>query len=154
MVRLAHGLAAGAVALAVAGAWLAAADDGPVLAEVSPAPAASPPAAEAAGHAVPAEQLPSALALAAARLCADGCDAQPAPSSELATVTTVEPVAGVMPADPDAWSLSPEPLQITAAPLAVVRLFNLPPAPDEHDSAPADESDPYAPPAEPPAPQQ
>ena len=157
MVRLAHGLAAGAVALAVAGDWLAAADDEPVAAEVRVTAAASLPATAAATAAATidppasAAPAPSALALAAARLCVDGCDEQPPPSSEPGAVTRIDVAILPMPADLDAWALSPEPLQIASVPPAVMRLFNTPPAPDENDSTPADESDPYAPPVELPA---
>lgn len=154
MVRLAHGLAAGAVALAVAGAWLAAAGDEPVAAEARVTAAASLPAIAAAAtidHPASDAPAPSALALAAARLCADGCDEQPPPSSEPGVVTRIDATNLPMPADLDAWALSPEPLQIASVPPAVMRLFNTPPAPDEHDSTPGDEGDPYAPPSEPPA---
>lgn len=154
MVRLAYGFAAGAVVLAVAGAWLMAADEeaavveAPVTAGVSQRPmdVADRPA-------TPDPQPPSALAMAAARLCADGCDEQPAPSSEPSPVVAGDPLPLLQPADLDAWSLSPEPLIVAAAPTADQPLFNRPPAPDEHDATPADETDPYAPPAEQPTPE-
>ncbi|MFT3957453.1 MAG: hypothetical protein QM722_24645 [Piscinibacter sp.] len=148
--RFAHGFAAGAVALAVAGAWLMAADDEPVAAEAPLAAGVSSLPMQAVDRQSPAvvEPPPSALAVAAAQLCAGGCDAQPAPGSEPSPVRIGEAV--LQPVDLDAWSLSPEPLLVATAPVADARLFNTPPAPDEHDTTPADETDPYAPPSEQP----
>lgn len=150
MVKIVRHLLSGAVALAVAGAWLAAGDDEPVLAPAPVTTAMSSPAGVVVDGAASADPAPSALAAAAARLCADGCDEQPAPESAPDPVGSTEVVA--LPADLDAWSLAPEPLRLAAAaPSTAVRLFNTPPAPDEHDTTPADESDPYAPPAESPS---
>lgn len=155
MVRVARALAAAAAAVVGAGAWWAAAFEEPV-------DAAAPPEARVA--AVPARQaepiaparwdvLQSALGAAAAGVCAQGCDEIPAPAAptfQAGVVVSSEAVA--LPADLDVWALSPEPLLVATVPTAALRLFNTPPLPDEHDSTPADESDPYAPPVEQPAP--
>jgi len=100
-------------------------------------------AATAAGE----TSLQAAWAAAAARVCADGCDAPPA--AEPAQGAVVLAQAAALPADLDAWSLAPEPMAAVIAEQDAERpLFNTPPVPDEHDPTPADESDPYAPPAE------
>lgn len=147
-------ISTGALALAAASVcWWLAGDNG--VAVVSPASAeVSEPAVPLAAEAVGLSPLQAALRTAAAQVCADGCEApQAADPAAIDIVATTEPVA--LPPDLDAWSLAPEPLQVVDEQLAAARnaprLFNTPPAPDENDLAPADESDPYAPPADEPA---
>lgn len=151
-------IVAGALALAAAAAWWPADDDD----GVAVAPAAStaavptPGVPEASRSAAPADvtSLQAALIAAAARVCADGCEEPPAVEQAPSTVVLAQ--VAPLPADLDAWSLTPEPAAAIAEPTAARQnapspLFNTPPAPDEHDPTPADESDPYAPPAEEPA---
>jgi hypothetical protein len=145
MVRQQLRIVAGALALAAAAAWWPADDDGGVAVAPAASTTATPmpgmPEALRSVAAADVTSLQAALIAAAARVCADGCEeAQVAP----------------LPADLDAWSLAPEPTaaiteQTGARQGAPSPLFNTPPAPDDHDPTPADESDPYAPPAEEPA---
>lgn len=151
MVRIVHAIAAAGVALAVAGAWRLDADDGPAAVAVLAPASVAPQPAEAADRPAVWNFGPSALAVAAAKVCAEGCDEQPAPAVLPSAVAMAAAV--VQPVDFDAWALAPEPLTVVSAPAGVVRLFNTPPVPDEHDTTPADESDPYAAPVEPPAPE-
>lgn len=149
MVRLAHALAAGAATLALG--WLAAGDEDTTTAQPAIVVATGSGSVEEPQVPAPApvqQTVPSALAEAAARLCADGCDEPAVPRQDPAAATPVA-VAVAQPADLDAWALSPEPLQAAGEPApSPPRLFNTPPAPDEQDATPADESDPYAPPPE------
>lgn len=158
MVRHQRRIAAGALALAVAAAWWPADDDGgdAVAPTASTAATPIPGVPEASRSEVPADvaSLQAALLAAAARVCADGCE-EPA-AVEQAPSTMVHAQVAPLPADLDAWSLAPEPAvavadQTGAGQRVPSPLFNTPPAPDEHDATPADESDPYAPPAEEPA---
>lgn len=151
MVRLAHGLAAGAVTLALAGAWLAAGEDEPLAEPAAVTTVVTSTPAAVAGRPAPTDLSQWALGAAAAKVCADGCDEQPAPTSQPAVVVAGEEVP--LPVDLDAWALSPEPLRVATAPAVETPLFNTPPAPDENDPTPADESDPYAAPAEQAAPE-
>lgn len=155
MVRSGHARLAGgallAAVVAMAGAWLAARQVAPAAVGVPPPTLVAGFSASLAEPIVPArwEALQSALGAAAAKVCADGCEEPPAPTAPPTAVAAAEAVA--LPADLDAWALSPAPLLVATATPAATRLFNTPPAPDEHDPTPADESDPYATPVEPPA---
>lgn len=149
-------ITAGALALAAAGVWWwPAEDDAGVAAVPSASAAAAAPAVGVAADVQGLSPLQAALRAAAAQVCADGCEEPQA--AEPAVITTVAAAeAEALPLDLDAWSLAPEPLQaideqVAAAGSAPRPLFNTPPAPDENDAAPADETDPYAPPTHEPA---
>jgi hypothetical protein len=158
MVRRQLRIAAGALALATAAVWWSADGDDGVAVAPAAATAATPVpgVAEASRSEAPEDvtSLHAALIAAAARVCADGCEETPA--AEPAPGTAVLAQVAPLPADLDAWSLTPEPAAATAEQTAARQdapspRFNTPPVPDEHDATPADESNPYAPPAEEPA---
>jgi hypothetical protein len=146
-------IAAGAVAAAA------------VLALAWPAPEVAPTgsAAQAAGPAAPAASAARAAAerlAAAARLCADGCDALPSASGDgavdaapivQADVALAAADLPALPSDLDDWALHPEAVPVPGEAPVVVRLHNVPVEPDDLDATPADESDPEAPPVEAPA---
>jgi hypothetical protein len=146
-------IAAGAVAAAA------------VLALAWPAPEVVPngAAAPAAQHATPAASAARASAerlAAAARLCAEGCDALPSATGDGAAdaapivpadVTLAAADLPALPGELDDWALHPDAVPVAGEATVVVRLHNLPPEPDDFDATPADESDPDAPPVEAPA---
>lgn len=158
MVRRPLRIAAGALALAAAAAWWLADEEGGLAVAPAASTATTPiaGASEALRSAAPADvtSLQAALIAAAARVCADGCE--DTPSVEPAPGMVAHAQVAPLPAELDAWSLAPEPTVAVGEPGAArqstpLPLFNTPPAPDDHDTTPADESDPYAPPVEDPA---
>lgn len=155
MVRRELRISAGAVVLGAAGVcWWLAGDTG-VAAVPSASAEVSEPAVPLAAEAVSPSLLQAALRIAAAQVCADGCEEpEAAEPAAIAIVATEGPAR--LPIDLDAWSLAPEPLQVideqrAAERNAPRRLYNTPPAPDENDPTPADEHDPYEPLVEEPA---